>query len=55
MNKVLSAAQAANMIKDGDWVSTSGFQLAAYPEELAQAVEKRFLDEGHPQNLTLFS
>ena len=55
VNKVLSAAQAANMIKDGDWVSTSGFQLAAYPEELAQAVEKRFLDEGHPQNLTLFS
>lgn len=43
------------MIKDGDWVSTSGFQLAAYPEEIAQAVEKRFLEENHPQNLTLFS
>lgn len=55
MNKVMTAQQAVALVQDGDWVATSGFQLAAYPEEVTIALEKRFLEENHPQNLTLFS
>ncbi|PWR40837.1 acyl CoA:acetate/3-ketoacid CoA transferase, partial [Listeria monocytogenes] len=41
------------ILKDGDTVAFSGFGLACVNEELAIAVEKRFLEEGAPRNLSV--
>lgn len=52
-NKVVSAAEAAALIKDGDTLTTSGFVGIGVPDELLAAVEARFLETGHPRNLSL--
>lgn len=52
-SKVMSAAEAVAMIKDGDMVATGGFVGNCHPEELTIALEKRFLEEGKPRNLGL--
>ncbi|WP_170574894.1 acyl CoA:acetate/3-ketoacid CoA transferase [Ruegeria atlantica] len=51
--KVVSAADAAALIRDGDTITTSGFVGIGVPDELLAAVEARFLDTGHPRNLSL--
>lgn len=53
MSKVISAAKAAELIKDGDTVAASGFGLSCWAEEMGIAIEERFLQTGHPQNLTV--
>ncbi|MGJ7922014.1 acyl CoA:acetate/3-ketoacid CoA transferase [Neobacillus sp. LXY-4] len=53
MSKVISATQAAELIKDGDTVAASGFGLACWTEEIGIAVEQRFQQTGHPKNLTV--
>jgi propionate CoA-transferase len=53
MSKVISASAAAALVKDGATVGASALTLAGWPEELAMAMEKRFLASGHPANLTL--
>ncbi|MDP5220912.1 CoA-transferase [Ruegeria sp. 2205SS24-7] len=52
--KVVSAAEAAALIHDDDWVTTSGFVGIGVPDELLAAVETRYLEAGHPRNLSLF-
>lgn len=52
--RVLSAAEAVMMVKDGDTVSTGGFVSCACPETLSKALEKRFVETGSPRDLTLF-
>lgn len=52
MSKVITAEQAAELIKDGDIVGASVMGLAGWPEEVAIAVEERFLKTGHPRDLT---
>ncbi|GHU37653.1 acetate CoA-transferase YdiF [Betaproteobacteria bacterium] len=52
--KFMSAAEAAGLIKDGDTVAISGNgagMIAA--EDIFTALEKRFLETGHPRDLTL--
>ncbi len=51
--KVVSAADAAVLIKDGDTLTTSGFVGIGVPEELLCAIEARFLRTGHPRDLSL--
>ena len=51
---VITAAEAALMLQDGMTISTSGFVASAMPEALNRALEERFLETGHPCNLTLF-
>jgi propionate CoA-transferase len=51
--KIVTAAEAAALIRNGSTVATDGFIGAAFPEELAVAVEERFLKTGEPNNLTL--
>ncbi len=51
---VLTPAEAAMLVKDGDVISTSGFVSCACPETLSKALEKRFLETGSPRDLTLF-
>lgn len=46
LSKVIKASEAAKLLKDGDTVAFSGFGLACVNEEMAIAVEKRFLEEG---------
>jgi len=53
VSKVISAAAAAALFQDGWTVGASALTLAGWPEELAIALEKRFLASGHPATLTL--
>jgi propionate CoA-transferase len=52
MNKRITADEAAALLKDGATVGASAMGLAGWPEEIAQSIEKRFLNDGHPQNIT---
>jgi propionate CoA-transferase len=59
--KVVSAAEAVRLIRDGDTVATGGFVGIGFAEEIAVALEDLFLSkegqqlhaEGTPRNLTL--
>jgi propionate CoA-transferase len=57
--KIVSAADAVRHIRDGDTVATCGFVGIGFPENLAIAIEQRFLGEdpqspaGTPHGLTL--
>src|SRR5271165_878790 len=55
MSKVISAEQAASLIKDGATLGYSALLMAGWPEELGIAIEKRFLESGHPSGLTVAS
>ncbi|MGD9040463.1 MAG: acyl CoA:acetate/3-ketoacid CoA transferase [Desulfobacteraceae bacterium] len=51
--KVVSAEEAVRVIRDGDTVATGGFVGIGFAEEIAIALEKRFLENGEPRDLTL--
>lgn len=52
-NKRVSAAEAAELVHSGDVIATGGFVGSGFPEELALALEERFLRSGQPAGLTL--
>lgn len=52
--KVMTAAEVAEFVEDGMTVASSGFVGSAIPEALTGAMEKRFLDSGHPRDITFF-
>ncbi|MBK7355321.1 acyl CoA:acetate/3-ketoacid CoA transferase [Propionivibrio sp.] len=58
-NKIVSAAEAVRLIRDGDTVATGGFIGIGFAENIAVAVEQRFIGAdplspaGTPRNLTL--
>ena len=59
--KVVSAADAVKLIRDGDTLATGGFVGIGFAEEIAVALEQRFVSSGdaeapapgHPRDLTL--
>ena len=59
--KVVSASDAVRLIRDGDTVATGGFVGIGFAENIAIALEKRFVEsqgvdvegQGSPRNLTL--
>lgn len=53
LNKVTSVEDAVLTIQDGDTICTSGFVGIGVPDDLLIALEKRFLETGHPRDLTL--
>ena len=53
IDKVVSARDAVARIKDGDTLATSGFVGIGFAENLAVALEQRFLEHGAPRGLTL--
>lgn len=52
-SKVMSAAEAVAKIQDNSIVGIGGFLGIGSAEEVFQAIEKRFLEEGYPRDLTL--
>lgn len=58
-NKFVTAAEAVRLVRDGDIVATCGFVGIGFPENVAVALEKRFLGQdpqvpgGTPRDLTL--
>lgn len=51
--KIITPQEAAALIQN-DWVlTTGGFGHCGSPESLLKAVEKRFIEQGRPANLTL--
>ncbi|SBT07250.1 Acetate CoA-transferase YdiF [Candidatus Propionivibrio aalborgensis] len=58
-NKIVSAAEAVRRIRDGDTVATGGFVGIGFAENIAVAIEQRFLGAdpqspaGTPRTLTL--
>lgn len=53
MAQVITAAEAAALIKDGDTVALSGFGLACVNQEVISALEQRWLEESSPRGLTI--
>jgi len=52
-NKQVSLDDAVAVIQDGDTLCTSGFVGIGTPDELLCGLEARFLEAGHPRDLTL--
>jgi propionate CoA-transferase len=51
--KVVSARAAVGLIRDSDTVATGGFVGIGFAENIAVALEERYLEESAPRNLTL--
>jgi propionate CoA-transferase len=52
-DKVVTAAEAVRLIRDGDSIVIEGFVGQCFPEELTLALEQRFLQTGTPRDLSL--
>ena len=52
MAKIISLQEAANLFTDNCCVVGVSFGVEGWPEEIGMAVEKRFLQTGHPCNIT---
>lgn len=51
--KVVSIQEAVSIIKDGSTLASAGFIGCAIAEYTFKAIEKSFLETGHPSNLSL--
>lgn len=52
-NNFITAEQAAELFQDNRTVCTVGMTLVSASESILKALEKRFLETGHPANMTL--
>lgn len=52
MAQIITSKEAANLINDGDVIVTGVDGLTGWPQEIVDAIEERFLSEGHPKNIT---
>ncbi len=52
-DKVISAAEAIALIRDGDVVTTTGFVQSCIPEALHAELERRYVETSSPKDLTL--
>ncbi|WP_338819728.1 Caffeate CoA-transferase [Moorella thermoacetica] len=49
----MTGEEAAKLIFDGAVIASVGMTLVSASEEILKGIEKRFLETGHPRNLTL--
>lgn len=52
---IITAAEAAAQVPDGATINTEGFVQGGLAETLNKALETRFLETGHPCDLTIFT
>ncbi|MCQ6275496.1 malonate decarboxylase subunit alpha [Bacillus sp. V3B] len=52
MSKVISAQEAAKLIKDNDVIAATTMGLATFAEEVVASIEERYLSEHHPKDIT---
>jgi propionate CoA-transferase len=52
-DKIITAAEAVALVRDGDTIVVEGFASQCFAEELTLALEERFLKTGTPKDLTL--
>ncbi len=52
-DKIVTAEEAVRLIRDGATVATGGFVGIGFAEAIAIPIEKHFLDQGRPRDLTL--
>ena len=56
MSKIITAEEAAKLIKDNDFVATTGTSgLAGLPEELIASIGERYEKEQSPKNITFMN
>ncbi len=53
MAKIITAAQAAKLIKDKDFIAMCGVNFAGVAMEVIDAIVDRYKEEGHPRGLSL--
>ena len=51
--KLVTAEEAAALVRDGQTIASGGFVGAGVPEALLAAIQRRFLATGRPRDLTL--
>lgn len=54
MPQIISAADAAALVKDNQTLTIQGIICTSIPEDLIQALAKRYRETGSPKNITLF-
>jgi propionate CoA-transferase len=54
LSKIVSVEEAAAMIQDRDVLAFNAMGWLGNPEIFHKALERRFLEEGHPRDLTLY-
>lgn len=52
MVKMITVQEAADMIQDGAVLGSAVQGMTGWPEEIGLAIEKRFLETGHPAGIT---
>ncbi len=52
MAKIITVKEAADMIQDGAVLGSAVQGMTGWPEEIGIAIEKRFLETGHPAGIT---
>lgn len=53
--KVITAREAANLLKDGITLGVGGFGSHSAPDELLKGIEERYREEQHPRGITVMS
>jgi len=53
--KVVSAEEAVSHIRSGSTLAINSFAMVNFPDELTEALEKRFLETGEPRELTYWN
>lgn len=54
MFRIISAREAADLVRDGDCVAINSFLALSNPEALHDAIYERFMETGAPKDLSLF-
>ena len=53
MKRIITAAEAASLVKDGCTLTTTGFNGFGCPEDLMVSLADHYDNTGHPRDVTL--